>query len=274
MRSTDITPAAWVGPVVAAYGRGRPLTFLFDFDGTLAPIIDHPTLARLPAETRSLLMRLAATPGVSVGVISGRALDDVRRLVDIDGTYLAGSGGLEIDLRGELRRDPLTDASRGLLDDVHTNLRPAIEPFAGAWIERKPGGLAVHFRALSPTAAAALRRRATTALNRHPAVRYRVVAATIEVSPAGAWDKGSAVDAILSHLGPHDRPLPAYFGDGENDREAMEAVVRADGITVGVGPEAPSIAHYRLTDPRELAGQLIVLTNRLAGPGPTTPVRR
>ena len=31
---------------------GRPLLLMFDVDGTLAPIAPHPSLARVPDETR------------------------------------------------------------------------------------------------------------------------------------------------------------------------------------------------------------------------------
>ena len=43
-------------------GAGRPLALLFDYDGTLTPIVRHPSLARLSAANRDRLARLTALP--------------------------------------------------------------------------------------------------------------------------------------------------------------------------------------------------------------------
>ncbi len=55
-----------------------------DFDGVLAPIVDRPEDAYPPAETRAELARLAGRYAL-VAVVSGRAGDDVRSRVDVDG---------------------------------------------------------------------------------------------------------------------------------------------------------------------------------------------
>ena len=48
------------------------VALLFDYDGTLSPIVSHPTLAVLPAQTRKLLMRLSNMMDVHVAIISGK----------------------------------------------------------------------------------------------------------------------------------------------------------------------------------------------------------
>ena len=69
------------------------------------------------------------------------------------------------------------------------------------------------------------------------------------------WTKGTAVQMILQHL--HvDEALVLYAGDGANDVEAMEEVVRRRGIAVGVGPQAPAAAQYYLHGPEELQSLL------------------
>lgn len=72
------------------------LSVLLDYDGTLAPIANHPDLAVLPEDTRAVLERLSRMPGVSVCVMSGRSLDNLRRMVAIEGITYAASQGLEI----------------------------------------------------------------------------------------------------------------------------------------------------------------------------------
>jgi trehalose-phosphatase len=61
------------------------LLLLLDFGGTLAPIAEAQRLAELPAPTRAILRRLARRPECTIGVVSGRAVDDVRARIGIEG---------------------------------------------------------------------------------------------------------------------------------------------------------------------------------------------
>src|SRR3954470_20629214 len=67
---------------------------LLDVDGTLAPIVDRPEDAAVPAETRAELTRLRDRYGL-VACISGRSGDDARRIVGVGDLRYVGSHGLE-----------------------------------------------------------------------------------------------------------------------------------------------------------------------------------
>src|SRR5689334_18899125 len=100
--------------LVNGYRLGQRLVLLFDYDGTLVPIAPHPELAVLDRRGRRLLSSLARLPRVSVGVISGRALDDLESMVGLEDVYYAGVTGLEVELAGGTRfRHPV--ASRALV---------------------------------------------------------------------------------------------------------------------------------------------------------------
>src|SRR5262245_34710076 len=86
--------------LTTAHRTGSRLVLLFDYDGTLTPIVEHPSGAVLESNVRRLLRELAALKGVSVGVMSGRGLADLRHLVALPSLYYAGNSGLELDLRG------------------------------------------------------------------------------------------------------------------------------------------------------------------------------
>ncbi len=61
-------------PVLDRLAQERTL-YAFDFDGTLSPIVEHPSRAAMRAKTRKLLERLASSqPCV---IVSGRARADV-----------------------------------------------------------------------------------------------------------------------------------------------------------------------------------------------------
>ena len=68
----------------------------FDYDGTLAALVDDPQTAVLAEPTRLLLFALAAHRRCAV--LSGRALDDLRaRLAGLPHMALVGNHGLEVD---------------------------------------------------------------------------------------------------------------------------------------------------------------------------------
>src|SRR5262249_40057132 len=75
------------------------LVAIFDLDGTLAPIAPTPARARVSAAVRRGLHRLARKPDMVIGVVSGRPLKQVERLVGGRDLWLAG-------LHGAVRRRP------------------------------------------------------------------------------------------------------------------------------------------------------------------------
>jgi len=259
------TRTGWVDRIAEEYGRGRPLAMLFDYDGTLTPIVRHPSLARLTSDTRQRLQELVDLPEVKVGVISGRALSDVKTLVGLEGVYYAGSGGLELDLLGTDERFPDTDAIGKLIDGIQDQLVDLMRKFPGTWIEKKPGAISIHFRGLLPLAATCFRFEAAALLSMLEELRFRVVSEAIEVTPADGWDKGTAVESILTHMENSlgSPPLAVYFGDAANDADGMVIVGHKGGMSIGIGPDAPEVAEEQLADPLELGANLDKLTTRL-----------
>lgn len=57
------------------------MALLLDYDGTLAPIAPHPDLAILPPETKNVLERLSNQSDVYIAIISGRNVDNVKKMV-------------------------------------------------------------------------------------------------------------------------------------------------------------------------------------------------
>ncbi len=70
-----------------------------DFDGTLAPIVEDPETAEPLPLAAEAITALAGLPRTHVAVISGRPLEQLRRLVvdHAEGVALVGSHGAEID---------------------------------------------------------------------------------------------------------------------------------------------------------------------------------
>ena len=69
--------------VKARIDRAASLLLFLDFDGTLAPIVPEPALAVLPDRHAQVLNELAALPTITIAIVSGRSLGDVKGRVGI-----------------------------------------------------------------------------------------------------------------------------------------------------------------------------------------------
>lgn len=242
--------------------QGRPLLMLFDFDGTLAPIVDQPDRAALQAKTRRALRALSGFRAVRVGVLSSRSLDDLRPRIGLDGVDLSGSSGLEWEIEGRSRMHPAALFAAPLLDRAARELAPVVERHPGAWIERKTCSFAVHYRALTRGRVSGFERRVRRILGaREDRLKVVRACAAFEVVPRLEWGKGSVVRLI--HAGMPRGSELLYAGDSDGDREAMESVLELGGVTVGVGRDAPSSCRHRLRDPSALARMLDALLRQL-----------
>ena len=169
---------------------------LLDVDGVLAPIVARPELSEVPDSTLDLLRGLIGRYRL-VACVSGRTLDEVRRLVPLPGLLAAGNHGLELDVgdgpslvseaESWLGR---VDAAAELLDHAAAGL--------GGFVERKGATLTLHWRESPDTdrAATELAARAASVANDCGLVT-RPARMAIELRPPLPFDKGSAVRALL-----------------------------------------------------------------------------
>ena len=251
---------------------------LLDYDGTLAPIVDHPDLARMPTETKEVLVELTALaspePDLVMGIISARSLEDVSARVGIDGLLYVGNHGLEI--RGPNLEFVHADALKikGSVEQVYLQLKEELAIHLGAFAEHKGLSLTVHYRLVHEEGIAALKD--TVDKTVRPAVEKGDLVVSpgkmaLEIRPNIPWDKGSAISAILATLGaePADSDsgggggLVMYFGDDLPDEAGFAAAQDTGGMGIFVGDsEQTTSAHYRLDSPQQV-GQTLHLMRQL-----------
>ena len=76
--------------LLTAYQGGAAVALLFDYDGTLTPIVPHPWLAEMSAETRELLQQLIQQPRLHLAILSGRSLEELIQMVGLANLYYCG----------------------------------------------------------------------------------------------------------------------------------------------------------------------------------------
>lgn len=224
--------------------RERTL-YAFDFDGTLSPIVDHPSLAGMPVRTRSLLSRLAALrPCV---VISGRARPDLLdRLGGVKVSRAIGNHGAETDTVSRTRSSRVTGWQR--------SLELALHSLEGVWVENKGLSLAVHYRQ-APDGEDA-ERRILGATGRLEGARVFGGKMVVNLLLEGTPDKGRALAAERQRLG-CDWVL--YVGDDENDEDAF--ALKGNVVGVRIGRNEKSHARYYLRDQAEIESLLEILVS-------------
>lgn len=218
-----------------------------DFDGTLSDIVPVPADAKLDPTINPLLGALASNPTISVGILSGRSLQDLQARVGREGLIYVGNHGLEIEA-GETRfRDPEAEALRRELKCVSLQLQLALDGVEGMEIEDKGLTLSVHFRRVNEDMQDWVRDTALETATKSRSFTAREGKKVVEVRPRLAWDKGHALKWLLKEVLPGST-LPIYIGDDVTDEDAFAAI--PEGITIRVGgiPEAGTQAQYVLPD--------------------------
>jgi trehalose 6-phosphate phosphatase len=249
--------------IEARLDRTEHLLLFLDFDGTLAPIVPRPALAELPDSTRAILNELAALAAITISIVSGRALADVKSRVGVPGLIYAGNHGLEIEGNGLAFTHPGAIDLWPAVRDITALLAARSRALVGVEIESKGLTTSVHYRRAPPAVRVALEGLLKAFITGDdPRIEIREGKMIHEILPRVSWDKGRAVVWIRDQLGGH-RALPIVLGDDVTDEDAFTAL--DDAITVCVGPIRSSGARYRLDSPDEVREFLAWLARVWAG---------
>jgi len=231
--------------VLRELARSRSI-LVFDFDGTLAPIVRVPGRARMRPSTRALLREAALL--YPCAVVTGRALGDLQtRVAGLPLWAMLGNHGAENGERRRGQREALR-AVRAWRRTLHERLAST----DGVWIEDKRFSLTIHFRG-------AASRSMGTVLRAVQSLRgARLVGGHygINVLPIDAPHKGTAVRA-LSRRARSESTL--YVGDDCSDELVFASRETPDLVAVRVKRSLTSRAAYYLRDQKEIDDLLSAL---------------
>jgi trehalose 6-phosphate phosphatase len=216
---------------------------MFDFDGTLTPIVDTPEMAELSEESRKLLKSLARCPNSTIAIISGRAINDLQSKIEIPGIIYAGNHGLEIQGPDLAFVHPITEEVGPVLRMIALVLKKALGAIRGAIVEDKGLTLSVHYRLVDDQEVDEVKDILDSTVGVAAVLgKVRTTSGKMvhEVRPAVPWDKGKAVKLLMKRYGKGGRQsglLPLYVGDDLTDEDAFKVIESYGGIAVYVGGE-------------------------------------
>jgi trehalose 6-phosphate synthase/phosphatase len=243
--------------------QARRRIVLLDYDGTLTPLIDNPSLAKPSKQVLGILARLAEIVGNELVIISGRDRGTLEEWFGALPVHLvAEHGGWIKDKNGTWQMlKPLTK-------DWKPQLLPILELYCdrvpGSFVEEKEFSIVWHFRKADPELGAARAKELEDDLLQFTAnipIQVLQGSKVIEVRNAGV-DKGAGSQHWLNQAN-FDFVLAA--GDDVTDEELFK-VLPPTAFSIKIGM-APTSARYNLRSPSELIELLSKIADLALVPG-------
>ena len=237
-------------PFLERVRRATSRALLLDYDGTLAPFTPDRTRAFPYREIPELVSQIMRHE-TRVVLISGRAATELLFLSGIHPhPEIWGSHGSERLLPDGSYEVDTPPAEQG------SALQVALKSLHACGLdsrtETKPGGLAVHWRGLSPDERTVIENKVRSlfsSLVEDYGLHLLPFDGGLELRAPGK-NKGDAVSAILAESGPD--VAAAYLGDDQTDENAFRAI-KGRGLSILVRPDPrPTMADMWLRPPDEL----------------------
>jgi trehalose-phosphatase len=234
---------------LAAFAQNPSILIALDFDGTLAPLVNDPEESRMIFPARKALERLTKLPGVTIALVTGRAIDSLKRVAEpMNEWFLVGSHGIEV----LSPREFTTYETPFLVPiDLIRKFEAVVAAHRGTILEHKPFGLALHTRGAEEP----LARQAEVAVHevcdtwaRDLVIRrgHGVVECSIQKA-----NKGDGILEVRRRLNP---AAVLFAGDDQTDEDGFAVLAKSDvAIRVGRGE---TVAPYRLDDAHAVAEAL------------------
>ncbi|KAF2083233.1 glycosyltransferase family 20 protein, partial [Saccharata proteae CBS 121410] len=274
------TPALDRAKLLSQYRSAHKRLFMFDYDGTLTPIVKDPQSAIPSDRVIRTIKTLASDPQNAVWIISGR---DQAFLEEWMGhiTEL----GLSAE-HGSFMRHPKADEWENLTAKTDMSWQSEVmqvfqhytERTQGSFIERKKIALTWHYRRADPEYGAYQARECQKHLEATVAKKYDVEVMTgkanLEVRPRFV-NKGEIAKRLVEDYGEHAGAAPEFvlcLGDDFTDEDMFRALRRSKlpqdhvfSVTVGASSKQ-TLASWHLLEPADVIS-VVALLNGSADAG-------
>jgi trehalose 6-phosphate synthase/phosphatase len=250
---TDLSVDAYL----TAFDNASRRLLLFDFDGTLAPLVNDPSDARLSDTMRQTLSQLAQQSDIVV--ISGRNRKFLEATFDgLPVQLVAEHGAFLKKSDQEWERLDLSDGN--WVDLIHPLLKQYVDQFPGTFVEAKETAIAWHYRrSTADDIESRAVELATQLRNVQSSVPLTVIQGNkvIEIKPA-QHSKGTVARTLYEQ---ESYNFIVSIGDDTTDEDMFRQMPNwAYTIKVGTGS---SFAQYRLARQHDVETLLQLMSNSL-----------
>ncbi len=214
----------------------------FDFDGTLAPIVEDRDKARMSRETEELLNKFIKQE--TVAIITGRSTKDIQALMASTPHHLIGNHGSE-GLLSEEASQEIKNRNTFLKDQLLNSYSEQFLKY-GVEIEDKTFSLSLHYRNSSNYAETEKFLSALT--NDLPDAKIISGKLVVNILPNEAPTKSVAFLAIMKK---EKARFGFYIGDDVTDEDIFR-LRNPRIITIRVGEDQSSKASFFIKDQNEI----------------------
>jgi len=264
------TPALDRAKLLSQYRHAEKRLFMFDYDGTLTPIVKDPAAAIPSDRVIRTLKTLAADPANSVWIISGRDqafLDEwMGHIPEL---------GLSAE-HGSFMRQPLSDEWVNLTEKEDMSWQQEVidvfqhytDKTQGSFIEQKKIALTWHYRKADPEFGAFQARECQKQLERTVAKKYDVEVMTgkanLEVRPRFV-NKGEIAKRLVLEYGDAPPEFVLCLGDDFTDEDMFRSLRQSKlpidhvfSVTVGASSKQ-TLASWHLLEPSDVISVVSLL---------------
>ena len=245
---------------VDALLKAREKTILLtDFDGTLTPIRKHPDLAALSEEIRQTLIKFTQDKAIFLGIITGRSLKQIKKLVNIPEILYVANHGIEIEGPGIHYVSKEARKARYILWHIYMRFFKSFRHIEGVYLEDKGYTISVHYRLVKKAKDVEFIANSITNITK-PYIEGKILSLSTgkmvyEIRPPVKWNKAITIQWLLTNYFPlefGENALLVYLGDDKADIEVFYSL-RGKGLTIFVGnPLDTSTAEYYVHSPEEV----------------------
>ncbi|KAK2709670.1 uncharacterized protein LOC136027360 [Artemia franciscana] len=211
------------------------LAVILGYDGTLVGPAPTPQQAVLANETREILKILASNNDVSVCIISGRSVADLRKMVGIKKITYAGNNGLEIvHPDGAFFAPPVPEEHEIKISRLVTELQTEFSN-CKAWVENKGPVVTFHYRNVPKGMRNIICLKAVQIFKKH-GFEPQEVPMAFEARPSVNWDVSKAAAYFLRSTYGVDwaqRCTVLYIGDIDDSKVMLS--MKSFAFTISVG---------------------------------------
>ncbi|KAI9373240.1 glycosyltransferase family 20-domain-containing protein [Aspergillus egyptiacus] len=271
----EATPALDRGKLLKQYRKARKRLFMFDYDGTLTPIVKDPQSAVPSDRVLRTLKSLAADPRNAVWIISGRDqafLDEWMGHISELG--LSAEHGCFIRMpQSDVWQNLAESTDMGWQREVMDIFQHFTERTQGSFIEKKRVALTWHYRRADPEYGAFQARECRKRLEEEVARTWDVEVmsgkANLEVRPRFV-NKGFIAKRLVDAYGTGPGMIPEFIlcsGDDFTDEDMFRALKKFDlptdhvyTVTVGASSKQTE-ASWHLLEPSDVIETITMLNS-------------
>ncbi|KAI5460306.1 putative trehalose-6-phosphate synthase/trehalose phosphatase [Mariannaea sp. PMI_226] len=290
--TANSTPLLDRALLLGQYQAAKKRLFMFDYDGTLTPIVREPSAAVPSDRLLRTLKLLAADPQNAVWIISGRDQDFLK-------LHLGHISGLGFSAEhGSFMKNPGSDTWENLAEkfdmgwqaEVMEIFQKYTDRVPGSFIERKRCALTWHYRLANPDQGIHMSRECHKELESTVGTKWDVEVmpgkANVEVRPTFINKGEIAKQLITTYHNPNPQqmemdqaPGPIEFalcmGDDFTDEDMFRSLNAASGtvldtnhvftVTIGASTKV-TLAKSHLLEPEDVI-ECVALLAGVDGPG-------